>query len=403
MKILHTSDWHLGQRFYDQERHQEHALFLDFLLHTLQQHKIELLLVCGDIFDNANPSRQAERLYYDFLRRLSSLGHCQAVIVAGNHDSASHLEAPQRLLKAFNIHVVGALSDDHDDALLQIKSQNPHDPGIWLAAVPYLRDRDLRRAVAGERFDEMEQRTKQGVIQSYATLASELQQRNHDNAPMLATGHLTAIGSSLSDSERHIHIGTLGSISAAQFPTAFDYIALGHLHRPQKVGGCETIRYSGSPLPLSFAEIKHDKSLRIISTEQGKIEQQGITIPRFRCLLTLQGSATELQQQIEALTPDKQLTPWLELVLTDSELATNDLKMLHECAKKRQVEILKIGLARQAVPITHLKESDRSIEELQPEEVFQHRLEHYQGRISHETLRECFQQLLNHLHEEETL
>jgi len=403
MKILHTSDWHLGQRFYDQERHQEHALFLDFLLLTLQQQKIELLLVCGDIFDNANPSRQAERLYYDFLRRLSVLGHCQAVIVAGNHDSASHLEAPKRLLKALNIHVVGSLSEEHDDVLLQIKSQNEQDPGVWLAAVPYLRDRDLRRAVAGESFDEMEQRTKQGVIQSYAKLATELQQRNTSGAALIATGHLTAIGSSLSDSERHIHIGSLGSISASQFPDAFDYIALGHLHRAQKVGGNETIRYSGSPLPLSFSEIKHDKTLRIIDTQADKIEQQSITLPRFRCLLSLKGSSEELQQQIAALQPKEQLTPWLELILTDSELATNDLKQLHDSAKQQQVEILKIGLAQQHAPPATLSESDRRIEELQPEEVFQHRLESYQGRISHETLRDCFQQLLKQLHDEASL
>ncbi len=255
MRILHTADWHLGAHLIERDRLAEHAAFVDWLIETLRAEKIDALLLSGDVFDAANPPQDAVALYFDFLKRLADLKTVKAIITGGNHDSASHLNAPRDLLRRFDVHVFGhASADTHVDL-----------GGCVVAAVPFLRERDLRQATAGETIATVHEQVRAAIRDHYAaqlTAARTLAQ----GRPVIAMGHLTVLGATTSDSERDIHIGNLGSVGADIFD-GFDYTALGHLHRPQRVAGHETIRYSGSPIPLSFSEAADAKSVVILDLQ----------------------------------------------------------------------------------------------------------------------------------------
>lgn len=258
MRILHTADWHLGARLIERDRLAEHAAFVDWLIETQRTEKIDALLLSGDVFDAANPPQDAVALYFDFLKRLADLKKVKAIITGGNHDSASHLNAPRDLLRRFDVHVFGHAGENN---LVDLG-------GCVVAAVPFLRERDLRQATAGETIATVHEQVRTAIRDHYAAQLAAARTLVAQGRPVIAMGHLTVLGATTSDSERDIHIGNLGSVGADIFD-GFDYTALGHLHRPQKVAGIETIRYSGSPIPLSFSEAADAKSVVILDTETG--------------------------------------------------------------------------------------------------------------------------------------
>lgn len=399
MKILHTADWHLGQSFYERDRLEEQGRFLDFLLEQIESLQIDLLLIAGDIFDTANPPRAAEQLYYDFITRLYQLKHCEAVIVGGNHDSAPHLDAPSSVLSNLNAHVVGSLPESIDEAVFSFERRGKR---VRIAAIPFLRDRDVRRAVAGESFDEMEARTKAGIVQNYRAFAEYCVAARQPNEVLIATGHLTAVGGKLSESERSIHIGNLGSIRADQFPSEFDYVALGHLHQPQTVGDHAHIRYSGSPIPLSFTE-SANKEMRLLTIEDDhRLSQEAIPIPLARRLLRMNGSADEIMHEIEKLnvSPDE-LAPWIEVTVTEGDVSPILNDKIREAAAAKEAAVLKVS--RQLSPQqlgTLPADATKAISEWEPQAVFQKRIEGYQGDIPAETLMQCYTQVLHAVQED---
>lgn len=396
MKILHTADWHLGQNFYERDRLEEQLRFLDFLLEQIQSLKIDVLIVAGDIFDTANPPRAAEQAYYDFLTRLHALQHCQAVIIGGNHDSAPHLDAPRRVLSKLAIHVVGSLPLEATDAIFRFEVNGKR---LCIAALPFLRDRDVRRAVEGESFEEMEARTKAGILESYHTIARLSQKQPQEI--LIATGHLTAVGGRISDSERSIHIGNLGSIGADQFPKEFDYVALGHLHHPQSVGKLEHIRYSGSPIPLSFSE-SSEKELRLLTIEDDHtLSQTSIPIPLARRLLRLEGSKDGVLRQIaNCATDDTELSPWIEVTLTDNDLTQSINDHIRETAAQNGAVVLKVGRKISLPQFGSLAAaSTKAISEWAPMDVFEKRLESYAGDTPAAALKQCFNTVLQAVQE----
>jgi exonuclease SbcD len=400
MKILHTADWHLGQNFYERDRLAEQSQFLDFLLAQIEQQAIDLLIIAGDIFDTANPPRAAEQLYYDFITRLYQLKHCEAVIIGGNHDSAPHLDAPSSVLSNLNIHVVGSIPDPPERAILRFERNGKR---LCVAAIPFLRDRDVRRAIEGESFDAMEARTKAGIVQNYRILADHCIAELQPNEVLIATGHLTAIGGRLSDSERSIHIGNLGSISADQFPTEFDYVALGHLHHPQAVGDSEHIRYSGSPIPLSFSE-SSDKEIRLLTIEDDhRLSQQSIAVPLARRLLRLEGSADTVLSEISKLTvAEGELSPWIEVTLTEGDISPMINDQIREAAAANHAVVLKVGRKLSVEQMGTLPtDSDKAISEWEPLAVFEQRIEGYDGDIPTDTLKQCFTEVLHAVQEDD--
>ena len=278
LTILHTSDWHLGRRLYGRRRYDEFATFLNWLTDTITDQKVDVLIVAGDIFDTMTPSNRAQALYYEFLGTVSKSCCQHVVIVAGNHDSPTFLDAPSQLLKFLNVHVVGTACEDVSDEVL-ILHDNSNLPYCIIAAVPYLRDRDVRSSRAGESMDSKDASVISGICAHYDAVANVAKAHQQDiiktharHIPIIATGHLFAAGGSTTadDGVRDLYVGNLGKISAEMFSPYFDYVALGHLHVPQRVGGREHIRYSGSPIAMGFGEARQQKQVLLVKF--GKVD-----------------------------------------------------------------------------------------------------------------------------------
>lgn len=272
LTILHTSDWHLGRRLYGRMRYEEFESFLDWLYDTISAQKVDVLIVAGDIFDTMTPSNRAQALYYEFLGRVSKSCCQHIVIVAGNHDSPTFLDAPSNVLKFLNVHVIGTACEDLNDEVLVLDDADG-SPHCIIAAVPYLRDRDVRSSSAGESADSKDANVIKGIRAHYDEVASiakakqvELIEANQRYIPIIATGHLFAAGGTTTEDDgvRELYVGSLGKISADMFDEGFDYVALGHLHVPQRVGGRESIRYSGSPIAMGFGEAKQQKQVLLV-------------------------------------------------------------------------------------------------------------------------------------------
>ncbi|WP_227676121.1 exonuclease SbcCD subunit D C-terminal domain-containing protein [Psychrobacter glaciei] len=281
LTILHTSDWHLGRRLYGRMRYEEFEAFLSWLEETISAQKVDVLIVAGDIFDTMTPSNRAQALYFEFLGRVSKSCCQHVVIVAGNHDSPTFLDAPSQVLKFLNVHVIGTACDDLTDEVLVLGDADgiPH---CIVAAVPYLRDRDVRSSSAGESAKTKDANVIAGICAHYDGVAeiatakqAELAKSHKRHIPIIATGHLFALDSKTTEDDgvRDLYVGNLGQISASMFDDCFDYVALGHLHVPQRVGSCDHIRYSGSPIAMGFGEARQQK--------QVLLAQFGAAINRF--------------------------------------------------------------------------------------------------------------------------
>ncbi|MBE7687106.1 exonuclease subunit SbcD [Tenacibaculum finnmarkense genomovar ulcerans] len=369
MKILHTADWHLGHRLHEHSQLEEQTLFLAWIENYISNEKIDLLLISGDIFDTSSPSNQSLTMYYNFLVKLQKTSCKNIIITGGNHDSPGTLNAPKELLNALSIKVVGKATEKIADEVFEI---NINDEKVLIGAVPYLRDGDIRRAVAGESFDDLTDKYKKALINHYQEIAIESEKINSSNAPVIAMGHLFATGGSVSDSEQNIYVGTLGHIGAQDFPTYFDYVALGHLHRPQIVGENDKIRYSGSPNILSFSELTYDKKIIVLEISANKISNiDDVIVPNFREFYKLKGSMDDCIAKFPSIISNSyQLKPWVEIVLDqDNTIQTDELKIASEAY---DFEILKITLKnqRKIKGIEELLADATSIKELVPTEVF---------------------------------
>lgn len=359
MRILHTADWHLGARLVERDRLPEHAAFLDWLIETLRAEKIDALLVSGDVFDAANPPQDAIALYFDFLKRLADLKTVQAVITGGNHDSASHLNAPRELLRRFDVHVFGHAGETNVVEL----------GGAVVAAVPFLRERDLRQAAAGETITTVHEQLRAAIRAHYAAQLAACRQLAQGR-PVIAMGHLTVLGATTSDSERDIHIGNLGAVGADLFE-GFDYTALGHLHRPQRVASLATIRYSGSPIALSFSEAGDKKSAVILDTQGMKIETP--TVPVSRQLIRATVSRATLAADLQTVPAGSLAEITVKLDAPEPDLDRH----VREAATTR-FDVLKVLANLPADESTAWQQTGPALHELQPRDVFRELLKEKQ-------------------------
>ncbi len=372
MKILHSADWHLGQRFFSHERREEHAAVLTALLDIIEREHIEVLIIAGDVFDSATPPNYAQQQYYHFLSQLQNSPCQHVVIIAGNHDSPSYLNAPKSLLAAFNIHVIASISYDADDKpdlnqlILPLRDKNS-DLLCVVAALPFLRDRELRYAQLGESAED-KRRQIQTSIANYYQLAAELVRKYQaQDVPLIATGHLFAHGGNASDSERHIHVGNLGEVSARIFDPVFDYVALGHLHRAQKIS--DTVYYSGSLLPMHFSQKHQVKTVNVVDFSNKTTDIKHIPLPAQRQLLKLVGKRSEILDKMAAWQPDADIqAAWGEVVLTEAPGIDISAELKAACADKA-LDIVKISLQQKTVS-TDKPESVPRLQDLEPEALF---------------------------------
>ena len=350
-------------------RREEHEAFLFWLLETIKTQKIDTLIVAGDIFDTGTPPNYALELYYNFLKALSMVETLGATIItAGNHDSIATLKAPKQLLETLNVHVITDGGEEENQLLPLYK--NGILAGI-VCAVPFLRDGVVRKSVSGEGVADKESALNLGIRKHYENLLQQAQTVQEDrDIPLIATGHLTTLGSRSSESERDIYIGGTLDIGGDYLGAKFDYVALGHLHTNQRVG-VNHVRYSGSPIPLSFSEASQEKKVNLVSFRNREIEVEELLIPLHRKLLLLKGDEQSIKEALENVD-DK--STWIEIHLKDAN-PTYANQAIREYASTLELLILAIKIERTEKQL-HAKELNvTSLDELTPYDVFGRRLE----------------------------
>lgn len=297
LRLIHSADWHLGQTLHGYDRAAEHGQFLDWLVELLDTVAADALLVAGDVFDSPNPPVSAQRALFRFLaearRRRPAL---QVVMVAGNHDGATRLEAPAPLLAELGVQMVGPVPRDAQGRLDPAALVLPLRDGAgavaaWCVAMPFLRPADLPalplclEGPAGEEADVQ----AAAAVALYAQALAAARERQRPGQAMVAMGHAALAGGLVSElSERRILCGGLHALPVTVFPEDVAYVALGHLHRAQAVGGRAAVRYSGSPLPLALNEDNYCHQVIQVDLKDGALhEWSAIAVPRMVAILRL--------------------------------------------------------------------------------------------------------------------
>jgi exonuclease SbcD len=404
MRILHTSDWHLGQHFMGRSRQAEHQALIDWLLQQVQAQAVDAVLLTGDIFDTGAPPSYARELYNQLVVRLHD-AHCQLILLGGNHDSVATLEESRPLLAYLGCTVIPAVQEDLSRQLITLHDASGK-PAALLCAVPFIRARDVLQSQAGQSAEEKQLGLQQAIAAHYQALyqlAREHCETLGVPLPILASGHLTTVGASSSESVRDIYVGALDAFPTNAFPP-FDYIALGHIHRPQMVGGHTHIRYSGSPLPLSFDELGQDKQMLLVETGTPTgLNITALPVPCFQPLASLRGTLAQLQQAIPQalarLTAGQHL--WLEVTVEGDDYLSDLQGRIQAMLDGQPAELLRLRRARsqQAASMPAVRST---LDELSPQEVFERRLqlEALEPPMA-EALRQRYRQVLQQVQEEQ--
>ena len=395
MRILHTSDWHLGQHFIGRSRASEHSAFLHWLTEQAEQLQIDAIIVAGDLFDTATPPSYARELYNQFIVSLQRCG-CQLVVLAGNHDAAAVLNESKGLLHYLNTQVITAPAEQPEQQLIILKNRQ-QQPAAILCAIPFLRPRDLLLSQRGQSATDKSSDLQQAIHAHYQTLytAAELyNSQQQTDLPVIMTGHLTTVGAKTSESVRDSYIGTLEALPASAFPPA-DYIALGHIHKSQQINAPGDIRYSGSPIALSFDEANQQKQLWLVEFAGREKTVSSVAIPCFQPLLSITTALAQLSEKVTQalnnLPPQQRL--WLEVVVSEQDGYLSDLQQqVEQQLADLPVELLRLRRQRKTDVNTLQTDSQISLTELTPEQV-------WQSRLQLETLSSEQLQQLNALHQ----
>lgn len=356
MRLIHTSDWHLGQRFYHHSREFEHAQFLDWLHQQLATQQPDALLIAGDIFDTVNPPISAQRQLYEFLARCyRDFPALQIIMIAGNHDSGSRIELPAPLLSAMNVQVIGRVQwqdEQPDFEQLIVPIQRVDDAGNlhvlgWCVALPYLRAAEVTA-------NGLSPDVNMAIVTLHERLLAQVAAQKTPEQAVVLMSHAHLSGGEMSDSVRNVVIGTLEAQSVSLYPDWVDYVALGHLHKPQKIGGQERVRYCGSPIPLSFSERNYPHQVLLVDIAADLAVRQPLQvtpllIPRAVPMLQFKDTLPNLIQQLQAYAwPAENLLfhqqAWLEICvqLQGEPPPVNLRQMLDKYLPEHKVRLLRL-------------------------------------------------------------
>lgn len=402
MRIIHTSDWHLGQNFYTKSRGPEHQAFLDWLLSTAVEQSVDAIIVAGDIFDTGSPPSYARELYNRFVVQLQATG-CQLVVLAGNHDSVATLNESRELLACLNTSVIASARHDASQQTLLLKKKDG-TPGAILCPIPFLRPRDIQSSQAGLSGHEKQRSLMEAISEHYQQCyAAAVSARGAQKLPIIATGHLTTVGVTKTDAVRDIYIGTLDAFPAQNFPPA-DYIALGHIHRAQLIGGTEHIRYSGSPISLSFDETGKAKSVYLVEFADGALhEVTALPVPVSQPLAVIKGSLGEIEKQLEQWR-DAPAEPkvWLDIEIATDEYLHDSQRHIQQLTDSLPVEVVLLRRSREQRERVIARQHKETLSELTVEEVFERRLAQEETTEERgQRLRTLFAQTVSSLHDAE--
>ncbi|MCP4595806.1 exonuclease subunit SbcD [Neptuniibacter sp.] len=408
MRILHTSDWHLGQHFISKSRANEHKQFIQWLLSQVKENQIDAVVIAGDVFDTGSPPSYARELYNQFVVEINKLD-CQLIVLGGNHDSVATLNESRQLLAYLNAQVIAHVHDNPDDQIIVLNNKQG-EPGAVLCAIPFLRPRDLLQSQADQSAQDKSQALGEAISQHYQSLYNLAVKKCGElgiDLPIIATGHLTAVGVKSSESVRDIYIGSLEALPVTAFPPA-DYIALGHIHRPQVVSSSEHIRYSGSPIPLSFDELSSQKQVVLVEFDADKNRTvTPIDVPMFQPMQVVRGDLNGIEKQLQSL-PESEQPIWLSIEVEAQDYLNDLQQRIKALTEELNVEVLLLRRARTQRQKQIQREKKETLDELNPVEVFERRLaqESFDTESDEERLlrlRESFQQIMIEVQEENDL
>ncbi|WP_012005481.1 exonuclease subunit SbcD [Serratia proteamaculans] len=376
MRLIHTSDWHLGQYFFTKSRAAEHQAFLRWLIEQIEQQQVDALIVAGDLFDTGSPPSYARELYNRFVVDLQRTG-CQLVVLGGNHDSVATLNESRELLSCLNTTVIANAQSETEQQIL-VLNQRDGQPGAVLCAIPFLRPRDLLTSRAGDSGVQKQQALQEAIADHYQRLYQAACARRDALGlplPIVATGHLTTVGVTTSDSVRDIYIGTLDAFPAQAFPPA-DYIALGHIHRAQNVAKSEHIRYSGSPIPLSFDELGKAKSVFMVDFSAGALQQvTALEIPSFQPMQLIKGDLAQIEQQLQQFADYQgELPVWLDIEVATQDYLSDIQRRIQLLADQLPVEVVLLRRSKEQRRQAIEQQDKETLNELSVNEVFERRL-----------------------------
>lgn len=404
MKTLHTADWHIGQLFHQYDRSNEHQQFLNWLAQTIKDQKIGLLLISGDIFDLSNPAASSVKMFYAFLNNaVKANPEIQIIITAGNHDSASRLESPKPLLESSDIHIVGVVekdengSIDYSKLIIPIKNK---DGGIkaWCIAAPFLRMGDYP-VVA-----DCENLYAEGVAEFYKEAYKFISSKKEPAQAIIAMGHLHAQQAEVSDIDKmeRLIMGGIECISAASFPEGIAYVALGHIHKAQRIGGMEHIRYSGSPLPMSFSERNYKHQVITFEIENEKVKNiQSIEIPTFVPVQSIPAKHAPIEEVIVELSklPDagenEEPPPYLEVRVLEDKPDPGRRHKIEQALDGKHVRLATINVKSAGSLATEPANADaqQKLDDLKPSDIFSKIYESTYGDPVPEDMLQLFHQV----------
>ncbi|MHB2242050.1 exonuclease SbcCD subunit D C-terminal domain-containing protein [Pseudomonas monsensis] len=404
MRLFHTSDWHLGQNLHGQERDFEHACFLEWLLRQLQLAQPDVLLIAGDIFDTVNPPVKAQERLYDFIVSAHEQQPLLTIVmIAGNHDSGSRIELPAPLMRRLRTHALGRvlwLDDGQLDAdrLLLPLPDKTGEVAAWCLALPFLRPAEVTGAHLGDNY-------LRGIGQVHEWLIEAANAKRQPGQALVAISHAHMAGGSVSeDSERSLIIGNAEALPASLFGPSISYVALGHLHKPQKVNGEERIRYSGSPIPLSFSEIGYQHQiLDVILDGETLVSVEPKLIPRSVNLQRI-GPAplAEILLQLADLPnidllAETQRQPWLEVRVRLDEPQPDLRHQVETALQGKAVRLVRIAAEYAGNRGADGEEDGTALielDQLTPQELFSRAwLDNYGNEVDEQTLKD-FAELL---------
>lgn len=408
MKILHTADWHIGQLFHEYDRTYEHQQFLSWLIATLQTEEIDVLLVSGDIFDISNPSASSIKMFYSFLKNATKINpDIQIVITAGNHDSASRLEAPKPLLESSNVHIIGVVEKDVNgnidyEKLLVPIYDDSKKVKAWCLAIPFLRMGDYPTLL------NYANPYTEGVTALYKEAFEYANLKKQDGQTIIAMGHLHTHHAEVSDLDKteRLIMGGVECIPASAFHEDIKYVALGHIHKAQRIGGQDHIRYSGSPLPMSFSELNYKHQVIVFKLDKEISELKSIEIPVSVPLQRIPQTAQPLHEVIGLLEnlsePDniKEPFPYLEvrILLEGPEPALRHKIETALMGKKVRLAKIDVKYPSSTQQVSEFITPEK-LNELQPIDIFD---KVYQQRYNSEipdTILQLFQQVTQEINQ----
>jgi exonuclease SbcD len=404
MKLLHTSDWHLGRTLYGKkERVDEHVRFLQWLLDTIRENTVDVLLIAGDIFDSTTPGNTSLKMYYNFLLKVRSCGCSHVMIVGGNHDSPGLLDAPKEILSVLNVKVVGKACENPADEVFVLKDEKGRPQAI-ICAVPFLRERDIGKYTEGETYSGRSQRIAGCIRNHYETVAEIAQNKQNEwgkDVPIIATGHLSVAGgkTTADDGVRDTYIGSIECVGSDIFPPNFDYVSLGHYHIPSVIS--ESVRYCGSPVPMGFGEANQSKQVVIVDFENRNKTITEVPIPVFQKLESIAGDKDFIYNKLQHLKETGE-SVWAEIIYEGNEIFADFAAWTAEQTADTKIEILINRNKQYLDKVLTREDAAKSLEELSEYDVFDKLLDGKDFPEEQKSeLKDLYRNVINEMNEKE--